>query len=131
MGSVPIHMPKLIGISLLVEILGVFLMLFVDFDYNYLFLTLGVIFFFVMYGKYRNVNARHEHEKDTKTSVTNLRKVDQYKMKRTGLRNSRIAGANNTGVGIQSFGADLLNSVIDSNVITSTIKDINNKNGGK
>ena len=43
-------------------------------------------------------------------------------MKRTGLRNSRIAGANNTGVGIQSFGADLLNSVIDSNVITSTIK---------
>ncbi len=131
MGSVPIHMPKLIGISLLVEILGVFLMLFVDFDYNYLFLTLGVIFFFVMYGKYRNVNARHEHEKDTKTSVTNLRKVDQYKMKRTGLRNSRIAGANNTGVGIQSFGADLLNSVIDSNVITSTIKDINDKNGGK
>ena len=131
MGSVPIHMPKLIGISLLVEILGVFLMLFVDFDYNYLFLTLGVIFFFVMYGKYRNVNARHEHEKDTKTSVTNLRKVDQYKMKRTGLRNSRIAGANNTGVGIQSFGADLLNSVIDSNVITSTINDINDKNGGK
>ena len=127
MGSVPIHMPKLIGISLLVEILGVFLMLFVDFDYNYLFLTLGVIFFFVMYGKYRNVNARHEHEKDTKTSVTNLRKLDQYKMKRTGLRNSRIAGANNTGVGIQSFGADLLNSVIDGNVITSTIKDMNER----
>ena len=59
-----------------------------------------------------------------------MRKVDQYKMKRTGLRNSRIAGANNTSIGIESFGADLLNSVIDNNIITSTIKDINEKNGG-
>ena len=127
MGSVPIHMPKLLGISALVEMLGVFLMLFVDFEYNYLFLTLGVIFFFLMLAKYRNASARHEHEKDTKTSVTNLRKVDQYKMKRTGLRNSRIAGANNTSVGIQSFGTDLLDSVIDSNVIRSTIKDMNER----
>ena len=130
MGSVPIHMPKLLGISALVEILGVFLMLFVDFDYNYLFLTLGFIFFFLMLAKYRNASARHQHEKDTKTSVTNLRKVDQYKMKRTGLRNSRIAGANNTSVGIQSFGTDLLNSVLDSDMITSTLKDINDKSGG-
>ena len=130
MGSVPIHMPKLIGVSVLVEILGIFLMLFVDFDYNYLFLTLGVIFFFLMLAKYRNAKARHKYEKDTKTSVTNLRKVDQYKMKRTGLRNSRIAGANNTSIGIESFGANLLNSVIDNNIITSTIKDINEKNGG-
>ena len=38
MGSVPIHMPKLLGISFLVELLGVLLMLFVDFDYNWIFL---------------------------------------------------------------------------------------------
>lgn len=131
MGSVPIHMPKLIGISVLVEILGIFLMLFVDFDYNYLFLTLGFIFFFIMFAKYRNASARHEHEKDTKTSLTNLRKVDQYKMKRTGLRNPKIAGANNTSVGPQNIGNNILNSVIDSNLITSTIKDINDKSGGK
>lgn len=131
MGSIPIHMPKLLGVSVLVEILGIFLMLFVDFDYSYLFLTLGFIFFFMMWGKYRNASARHEHEKDTKTSITNLRKVDQYKMKKTGLRNSKIAGANNTSIGPQNIGGDLLNSVLDSNIITSTIKDINEKNGGK
>ena len=34
MGSVPIHMPKLIAVSAFVELLGFLAMLFVDFDYN-------------------------------------------------------------------------------------------------
>ena len=54
MGSVPIHMPKLIGISALVEVLGIILMLFIDFDYNWLFLFSGIVYYFIMYSKYRN-----------------------------------------------------------------------------
>ncbi len=37
MGSVPLHLPKLLGISFLVEILGILLMLWVEFDYSWLF----------------------------------------------------------------------------------------------
>ena len=50
MGSVPIHMPKLILMSFLVEVLGILAMMFTadDFDGSWLFLTVGVIFFFIM-----------------------------------------------------------------------------------
>ena len=62
MGSVPIHMPKLIGMSVLIELLGIIAMYYLDFDYSWLFLLLGFIYFFVMYKKYRNADARHHHE---------------------------------------------------------------------
>ena len=42
MGSIPVHMPKLIGVSCLIELLGLILMLFVDSDYSFLFLLLGI-----------------------------------------------------------------------------------------
>ena len=48
MGSVPIHMPKLIGISILVEILGMLAMRYSDFDYNWLFLLSGIIYFIII-----------------------------------------------------------------------------------
>ena len=59
MGSVPIHMPKLFGISFLVEILGIIAMMSIDFDYNWLFLLSGIIYFLFIYAKYRNSNARY------------------------------------------------------------------------
>ena len=49
MGSVPIHMPKLIGISAFVEVLGILAMVFIDFDYNWLFLLSGIIYFLIIY----------------------------------------------------------------------------------
>lgn len=65
MGSVPIHMPKLFGISFLVEILGIIAMMSIDFDYNWLFLLSGIIYFLYIYAKYRNSNARHKYETET------------------------------------------------------------------
>lgn len=49
--------------------------LFIDFDYNWLFLLSGIIYFILMFTRYRNSNARHTYEKDTKTNMSNLKKL--------------------------------------------------------
>lgn len=110
MGSVPINTAKLFIMSLIVEILGVLAMLNTDFNANWLFLTVGFIYYIVMYLKYRNSNARHTYEKDTKTSMTNLRQVDDYIKTNKGVDNFKIEGCNNTNVSNQK----LLNSMINS-----------------
>ncbi len=112
MGSVPIHMPKLIEVSLIVEILGILAMIFVDFDYNYLFLLAGIIYFILMFFRYRNASARHTYEKDTKKSITNLRNVDKYLKTETGLSNSMMIGANNKRVDGKNAHNILLNNAL-------------------
>lgn len=103
MGSVPIHMPKLIGISILVEIIAFFLALFLtsDSDENWPWILLfgGFIYFGWIYGKYRNQGARHTHEIETKREMTNLQKQDTFVKKEHGLSNPRMHNANNTRVG--------------------------------
>lgn len=134
MGSIPIHMPKLIIISILVEIIGILAMIFIDFDYNWLFLFTGLIYFLIMYARYRNSGARHTYEKDTKKEMTNLRQVDNFISSRRGLSNSRMNGANNNainGIGNKGFtansmtdiGKNIANSVIDNNELTNFIKN--------
>jgi len=106
MGSVPINQLKLVGVSAIIEVIGFILWLLTmplpadseDGDYSWLFLTLGFIFYGVMYIRYRNQNARHYHEIETKSTMDNLRKEDHFVTKRTGLKNARMAGANNTSV---------------------------------
>ena len=101
MGSVPIHKPKLFAISAFVEILGLVAMLFTKTDDNnwpWLFLLSGFIYFWVIYSKYRNTGARHSHETETKSNMSNLREVDRFVRKRHRLEDSRIEGANNTRV---------------------------------
>ena len=117
MGSVPIHMPKLFGISCLVEILGILAMLFIDFDYNAIFLLTGFIYFFIMFARYRNNNARHMHEIETKKKVENLRKVDKFVRRREGLTNARMSGANNTNVSGEGFGSQMLNQLTEQNLV--------------
>jgi len=110
MGSVPIHQPKLLGISALVEVLGLILWLITtpffssDNDYSWGFLTLGFIYYAFMYARYRNKGARHFHEKETKSTIDNLRKEDVFVTKRTGLTEPVMAGANNTAVGNVTLG---------------------------
>ena len=123
MGSVPIHMPKLIIISMLVELLGFAAMLFVDSDYRWIFLLAGLIYFFVIYSKYRNKDARHKHELETKKNITNLRKYDKYIGRRTGLSNSMMNGANNKKVGSNIFSGNVLNKTINVNTITNIINN--------
>lgn len=110
MGSVPIHMLKLLGISAVVELLGWLATLIMDFEYEWLFLLSGIIYFFVMYLRYRNSNARHHHETETKKRMFNLRKIDNFIKHEKGLSNSRMIGANNTKVSGQSISETMLNS---------------------
>lgn len=101
MGSVPIHMPKLLLVSFFVELAGLIAMLFTYSDDNnwpWLFLLSGVLYFLIIYGKYRNSGARHNHEKDTKTNMSNLVKSDKLIRREKRLSNSRMEGANNTRV---------------------------------
>jgi high-affinity K+ transport system ATPase subunit B len=111
MGSVPINQLKLFVVSALVEVIG-FVLWLVTAPYlfftsdsgdegmglGWLFLTLGFIFYGVMYARYRNKGARHVHEKETKATTDNLRKIDTFVESRKGLTNSRMKGANNTKV---------------------------------
>ena len=116
MGSVPINMMKLFGVSVLVEVIGFILYLvtmpFLDspdsdeVSLGWLFLTLGFIYYGIMYARYRNKGARHHHEKETKSTMDNLFKRDNFVTRRTGLTRPRMVGANNTSVRgstVQSF----------------------------
>lgn len=125
MGSVPIHMPKLILMSFLVEVLGILAMMFTadDFDGSWLFLTVGVIFFFIMYGRYRNSGARHTYETETEKEVTNLREVDTYIKRRTGLSNYYMEGANNTNVEGSTSQSKLLKRLTDAVPEVNMVKD--------
>lgn len=140
MGSVPIHYPKLLGVSFVVEILGFFAMTFVDWDYNWLFLLAGFIYFIIMFLRYRNSNARHTYETETKKQMSNLRKADNYIKRRTGLSSSMIEGANNKTVHGQSIqnkvydamsGKSLSDNITDvlvsGNPVADIIKDNINK----
>ena len=111
MGSVPIHMPKLFGISALVELVGfIAYILASDFDYKFIFLLAGAIYFLINYMRYRNSNARHHHETETKKNMFNLRKVDNLIKHEKGLSNSRIQGANNTKVSGKSVSETVMDA---------------------
>ena len=111
MGSVPIHMPKLFGMSALVELLGfIVYMLANDFKYRFIFLLAGIIYFFINYNRYRNSDARHHHETETKKNMFNLRKVDNLIKHEKGLSNSKITGANNTKVSGKGFSETVMDT---------------------
>lgn len=115
MGSVPVHMPKLLGLSALIELLGLLLVIFMDFKWKYIFLIFGVLFFIINYSKYRNTGARHYHEKETKRSMSNVKTVDNFVKHRTGLSNSTMNGANNKSVSNRKgIGNNIANNVINN-----------------
>ena len=95
MGSIPINFSKLFFVSALVEMLGVIFMFCIESDYEWIALSAGIIFYLIMYARYRNADERHAYEKETKTKITNVKSVDNYIEQRKRLRNSRMNGANN------------------------------------
>lgn len=107
MGSVPIHKPKLFFISLLVELLGILATIITksdDNDWSWLFLGSGVIYYLVIYSIYRNAEARHNHETETKRNMSNLREDDTFVKKKTRIDEPEIEGANNKEVKGSSIG---------------------------
>lgn len=146
MGSVPIHMPKLLLISGLVELLGVLAMIFTsnpnsDSKYNWIFLLAGIIYFIIIYSKYRNSGARHNYETETKKEMSNLRKVDDFIKHEKGLSNARMNGANNKTVNganmsatssMKNLGSNILNSSIENSPVASFVKNkVDNKKDNK
>jgi ribosomal protein S27E len=102
MGSVPINEPKLIGYSVLVEIISI-LFSFVlnkalyvmnwDDNLSYLvwLLWLGGIAFYAYFKRlYRNQNARHNYESETHTDMAELQKQDTLVEHRKGLSNATM-----------------------------------------
>ncbi len=126
MGSVPIHMPLLFGISALVELFGLILMLLIDSDKDWVLLSLGIIFFLIMYGRYRNSGARHYHEKETKKEVMNLRQRDDLIRRRNRLSNATMVGANNHTVNGSTVNESksLLNKVVENDQTLSAVNKI-------
>ena len=114
MGSVPIHMPKLLGVSCGVEILGFILMMIIKFKYKWIFAFAGFIYFFFNYLRYRNSNQRHHHETRTKKNLFNLRKVDTLIKNKKGLSNSKMQGANNKKVSGKSISESISDTVMNS-----------------
>ncbi|MBR3049780.1 MAG: TFIIB-type zinc ribbon-containing protein [Bacilli bacterium] len=144
MGSVPIHQPRLIFISAIIEILGIIAMLFVEQDYRYFFLAFGIVYYIIMYLRYRNSDARHTYEKETKREIKNLKTVDTFIKTRNGLSNSTIVGANNTSVNGTTnkgmlnsltgnkFGDSVINAALGDSVVGSVVKkSIEKKNSNK
>ena len=95
MGSVPIHIPMLLLASFIVEIFGYIAASNIDWDYSWIFLSVGFIYFLVIYNIYRNTSARHTYEKETKREMKNLRKIDNFVRKNNGQTSSMMDGANN------------------------------------
>jgi len=124
MGSVPIHIPKLFLISCFLEILGIIAMLFVDYDSDYklLFLLTGFIYFFLIYRKYRNSNARHNHEVETNKKLENIRQVDEFVKKEKGLTSSKIDNVNNKIVSGKNLDDEFLNTLFTKTDISSFFK---------
>ena len=100
MGSVPISWLRLIVASLVYPILGLIVKKTMPPEYDIWvkigFLVCGVALFYYTYLDYRNLNARHYYETETKKKIINLKKEDRLIKHRKGISNPRMVGANNT-----------------------------------
>lgn len=65
---------------------------------GFAFLASGIVFYIVMYLRYRNSDKRHNHESETEATLLNMQQTDELVKRRTGLSNSRMDGANNNEV---------------------------------
>ena len=111
MGSVPINKKRLLTISFFVELAGIilgmaWLVTWLQIDagednpalWGLVGLTPGFIYYWWMTNRYRNMSARHHHEKETKSTMQNVKQVDKMVKSLKRLRSSRMEGANNDAV---------------------------------
>ena len=95
MGSVPISVTKLLLMSFFVELLSVLFLLVCDFEHERFGLLLGVVFYLIMYSRYRNADERHKYEKETKNKILNIKNTDEFIEEKIRLSNKYIKGINN------------------------------------
>jgi ribosomal protein S27E len=111
MGSVPIHFPKLIAISAIIELLCIVLMMSPLCDEleeaRLLLLIPGILYYFIIYSRYRNSGARHSYETETPCTVLNMKESDVLVRRETRLSNAYIRGRNNTRLTAQQVKANI------------------------
>ncbi len=111
MGSVPINKPKLTIYSVLVEILCYFLKILMDltfigditlgggddgggFRVTWALMCGGIGYYYYIYNKYRNPDARHAHEAETQKTVGDFMRIDSFVRKQTRVKHSSMRNAN-------------------------------------
>lgn len=127
MGSVPLHVPKLVFVSLIVQFFGTILAILTINDEtpaNFIFLLSGLLYFLMIHRKYRNTNARHRHEVDTEAHYDNMEQEDRFVRDLRGMSNRKMYGANNYRVKSEAGKSLLSNYVLDQNILTEVIGDI-------
>ena len=105
MGSVPLNRPKLVGVSIIVAIISFIAGILWDLEDITFILPFiaGIGYYIYIASRYRNSDARHTYEKETKAVIKNLQKSDKFIKERKRLNNSRIEGENGTSVNTKSF----------------------------
>jgi len=109
MGSIPVNKIKLYIISTIIELIAVVLTILLGLpflvgidgegsEYAFALLLAGFVFYWASYSRYRNQNARHYHEKETRYKISNLIKKDEFIKECNGLKNKKMEGANNSEV---------------------------------
>jgi len=111
MGSVPINKKRLLSVSVVIEIVGTILGLawligWAQVDtgddnpaiYGLVGLTPGFIYYWLMTNRYRNMSARHYHEKETRATIQNVKAVDNFVKSQKRLESPRIEGVNSNAV---------------------------------
>jgi hypothetical protein len=63
--------------------------------FGLLFFVSGFVFYGWVYLRYRNTDKRHRHESETEARMLDVRGADQHVNTLTGLKNSKMKGANN------------------------------------
>ncbi len=67
----------------------------------------GFLFYGAMYLRYRNADKRHHYESETEAKMLDVRAADQQLDVNTGVKNSRMKGANNHDVRGRAGGGGL------------------------
>jgi len=112
MGSVPINKGKLFLCSLIAQIIGSIIGIFLTVSLLAVFygddtfialiplvlLASGFVYWGYYYNKYRNKSARFEHEKDTKAAMSKVVKGDKMCNRLVGVRNDKMRDANHLDV---------------------------------
>ncbi len=95
-GTIPIYMNKLLLVSTGIEIISLILMILLrGFALNILFLSFGFIFFFIIKYLYNDIKIKDQKDIKSKNTMYNIKQEDKLLQRKTGLRTTRIIGANN------------------------------------
>ena len=124
MGSIPLNITKLILISIIVEIIGLIMNLLIDFKGDWILLLLGFIYFAIMFFRYRNLNARHHYETETKKNISNVKRVDRFIRSERNLSNAKIEGANNNSISNNETTESIVNNLSNFGNDLGSIEDL-------